>query len=134
MRLDLPTLERPAKAISGRSAGGRNSSAGALFKSCQRRSKRRSPAASMVLSTSVIFAAFGVRELLALFLAVAPSLYRVGAAPGHRGNRFELAREIAHEVNVRPLPAHDVVLLRQGQRVAPRPVDHEAGRERREQE
>ena len=36
MRLDLPTLERPANAISMRSAGGRNSSAGTLFKSCQR--------------------------------------------------------------------------------------------------
>src|SRR5262245_62322274 len=46
MRLDLPTLERPANATSGRSASGRNCKPGALFTNSQGRANSTSPAAS----------------------------------------------------------------------------------------
>src|SRR5262245_38015585 len=46
MRLDLPTLERPAKQISGRSAPGRPVNSGTLLRKCQGRRNSASPAAS----------------------------------------------------------------------------------------
>src|SRR6185295_18410088 len=46
MRLDLPTLERPAKAISTRSGPGRKSRLGTLRTNCHGRANSASPAAS----------------------------------------------------------------------------------------
>src|SRR5262245_34642931 len=46
MRLDLPTLERPANAISGLSVSGRKSRLGTLRTKCQGLANSASPAAS----------------------------------------------------------------------------------------
>src|SRR5882672_3849859 len=54
IRLDLPTLERPAKAISCRSAAGRNCSSGTLLTNCHGRLNSASPAASSSGVKSVI--------------------------------------------------------------------------------
>src|SRR6516164_6454375 len=122
IRLDLPTLERPAKAnskpfITGSEAGVAAAAA-----------KRHSPANSLrPAPTSVLVKAAGD------FRLGAPS--SLGAGTGLRP--LFLAKQCAQivpQLDLGTVTAHDDGLLDHRQRIVPRPIDDEARRERRQHE
>src|SRR5438105_2702613 len=109
IRLDLPTLERPAKAISIPAGGGSDSTEAAAQMNCQSPAKMRRPcsinsaAASRAMSTSLSSSLLLARE-----------------------QRFQ----VVEQFDLGAVALHDEALLQHAERIVPGPVDHQARRER----
>src|SRR5277367_45957 len=112
MRLDLPTFERPTKAISGSSGGGIASLFAAPAMNSQGPANRRLAAAISSVENSLTRQRIRGR----VFLCAA-------------GKALEKACEVhvPEDVHLHALPAHHHILLHGRQEVVPRPVDDEAG-------
>src|SRR5512144_1443363 len=113
IRLDLPTLERPAKAISMPRIGGNDAGVPAAATNCQSPAKRRRPASisARVKSPVPIGTAYSRRLLSGL-----------GLVPD------EQRLEVVEQFNFGAVLAHDHALLQHRKRVIPCPVDHESSR------
>src|SRR6266699_1446067 len=158
IRLDLPTLERPAKATSRPAIGGSVSIEGEAQKNCQ------SPANSFRPS-SISFASMSAfmrrGSLLAVMAGLVPAIHvfpccwivktwMPGTRPGmtswdfsanasSSGFRFGLLRhegglEIVEQFNLHAVATHDEALLQHRKQVVPGPVDHQTRREARQHE
>src|SRR5947209_19196322 len=103
IRLDLPTLERPAKAISRPAIGGSDSTEGAAQMKRQSPAKMRRPC-----STSSGAASLSISPLRSLGLVA-----------------LEQRLQIVEQLDLGAVALHDEALLRDAQRVVPGPVDHE---------
>src|SRR3954451_17410099 len=111
-RLDLPTLERPARAISTPSGGGSRSSVPAAAWKSQVEANSRRPAS--------------------ITASEAAALSPIASARPVRGLRLhaEHALDVVPQLHLHAVPAHDEALLKDRERVVPGPVDHQPGRER----
>src|SRR5947209_6824366 len=107
---DLPTLERPATAISGNVAGGRPSIFDAPQMNSQEPANRRRPSSRKSGSLTQAY-------LRCYFFFAA-----------------EDAGEIVPKLELHAGTAHNEALLRNRQKVVPGPIDDETGRERTEHE
>src|ERR1700722_2387358 len=106
MRLDLPTLERPANAISGRSGDGIAPSSAAPATNSHGPANRR----------------------LTLASAVSLTRKRIRARASIASEPLEQAAHLHafEEIYFDALPPHHHILLRHRQKVVPRPIDDEA--------
>src|SRR5580698_6520870 len=109
---DLPTFERPAKAISGGPIGGRPSDLAAAKKKSQGPAKSLRPASISAAACCSGEASFTWLRFL---------LRDLGQTAEHLG-------QIVPELHLHAILAHDEILLRYRQRIVPGPVDHQAGR------
>src|SRR6185312_3807926 len=100
---DLPTLERPAKAISSRSIGGRSSILTQPLMKTKGRANSSRPAST--------------RSSLMASATLTAGLVGLGRPP-------EAGHDIAEQVHLRAVAPHDDVLLGDRQRVVARPVQH----------
>src|SRR5512134_3087203 len=98
MRLDLPTLERPANATSRGAAGGRPSSAATLFRKVQGWAKRWSPAASMSASAWAFI--HGTPHATRRPAAASTLGALVSSSPEQAGDRPQVPLEVLDEVRL----------------------------------
>src|SRR5258708_20849731 len=124
IRLDLPTLERPAKAISMPRIAGSAASAPAAAANCQSPANSLRPAS---VSARV------KREAEASEGASAPVMTKSRSRPCHfffekTSQAFPGAFEIVPQLDLGAVLVHDHALLRDRDRVVPGPVDHQPGR------
>src|SRR5262245_6695153 len=136
IRLDLPTLERPAKAISTPRIGGKASGPPAAAANCQSPANSLRPAsissgeereAEVAGTAPEALRATSRSRLCHFFFEQA-----LAALPRVLEEAFQsLPRtlEIVPELDLGAVPVHDHALLRHRERVVPGPVDHEPGRE-----
>src|ERR1700730_4805100 len=150
-RLDLPTLERPAKATSMPAIGGSVSIEGEAQKNCQSPAHRFCPCSISFASMSGVMRSLSIPviarseatkqsglsfQVLDCFASLAmtdpnplsfswllPRLLRSKRRP-----------EIVEQFDLHAVAMHDEALLQHRKRIVPGPVDHEAGREARQHE
>src|SRR3984893_17421252 len=161
IRLDLPTLERPANATPMPAIGGSVSLEGEAQKNCQSPANSFRPCSISFASMSGVMRwAFcssswpGSRPSTSFLLANVVKTWMPGTRPGmtswgscvlHQaancpsGFRLGLLRgkrrpEIVEQFNLHAIAAHDEALLQHRQRVVPAPLDHEAGGAARQHE
>src|ERR1700722_7098839 len=118
MSEDLPTFERPAKAISGGPIGGRPSDLAAAKKKSQGPAKSLRPASISAAACCSGEASFTWLRLLL----------------EHLGQTVEHLAQIVPKLHLHAILAHDEILLRDRKRVVPGPVDDQARREGAEHE
>src|SRR5215468_4428984 len=144
IRLDLPTLERPAKAISSPAIGGNCSIAGAAQTNCQSPANSFRPASISLASVSLFMRGLSGylrhcerSEAIQTWLrgdSLDCFVASLLAMTLRRLFRRERRLEIVEQFHLHPVPVHDVALLRHRKQVVPGPVDHEPGREARQHE
>src|SRR5262245_26018144 len=116
IRLDLPTFERPAKAISMPRIGGSEAGEAAAATNCQSPAKILRPVSISVRlnSSDPIAAGHEWWEMSTLLLRRLLDEHRL---------------DIVEQFDLRPMLAHDYALLHDGKQIVPGPIDHESGRE-----
>src|SRR6478736_8780053 len=153
IRLDLPTLERPAKAISSPAIGGSVSVEGEAQMNCQSRVNSFRPVSisfaslSSVMRRSHLSSWPGLSRPSTSVHTVPSKTWMPGTSPGMtmwrnlRPTMTALRRllrerrlEIVEQLHLHAVAAHDEALLEHRERVVPGPVDHETGREARQHE
>src|SRR5437868_11977239 len=156
IRLDLPTLERPANATSTPAIGGRVSIEGEAQTNCHSPAKSFRPSSISFASVSAVMRRLSIavpHGEEALFRAVSnhearyyrrrPILRdaRKGALLRMRGpSRLRIGLlgkrrlDIVEQFHLHAVLAHDEALLQHRQQIVPGPVDHEARREARQHE
>src|SRR3569832_942103 len=128
IRLDLPTLERPANAISVPRIGGSEATEPEAATKSQAPPNRRRPSSISARVKSVVIRI--------------PKTKSPGVLPGDRVACRSLLRtllaeqrlDVVGQFDLGAVAAHDDRLLRGRQRVVPGPVDDVAGREARQHE
>src|SRR6185437_13137641 len=108
---DLPTLERPAKAISVRSMGGKSAIRTQPFTKTKGRAKSNRPAS---INAS----------------GAAGSTLPAGLVGLRRSS--EARHDVAEKIDLHPVPLHDDRLLNDRKGIVPAIVDHQTRRERAE--
>src|SRR6202790_2043214 len=155
IRLDLPTLERPAKATSMPAIGGSVSIEGEAQKNCQSPAKSFRPCSISSASMSVVMRRLSFRGAnaaqpslrakrsnplktlggLDCFVASLLAMTRRATArPLRRLLPGEGRPEIIEQFDLHAVAAHDEALLQHRKQVVPGPVDHQTGRESRQHE
>src|SRR5215471_12637043 len=128
IRLDLPTLERPATAISMPRMRGSAAAAPAAAANCQSPANSLRPASiSARVKGEAVAGASG------------PLMTTSRLRRGHfffekALQAFPCGLEIAPQLDLGAVPVHDKTLLSDRERVVPGPVDHQSGREVRQHE
>src|SRR4051794_4929265 len=134
IRLDLPTLERPAKAISSPSIGGSVAIEGEAQMNCQSRANSLRPASISFASLSLVMRRLSVvylrhrerseaiQNVSAEGLWIASSL-RFSQLRRLRRLLRERRLEIVEQLHLHAVAAHDEALLEHRERVVPGPVD-----------
>src|SRR5437870_2446629 len=154
IRLDLPTLERPANATSVPAIGGRVSIEGDAQMNCQSPANSRRPCSRSFASSSEFIRTLSVRrgeELLhrpgppklgerrrkQSSLACSSGLLRGVWPPAAivTWSFWSKGRlQVVEQLHLHAVTAHDETLLQHREGVVPGPVDHETGREGRQHE
>src|SRR5882757_6071694 len=160
MREDLPTLERPANAISSPAIGGSVSIEGEAQIKCQSPANSFRPCSiSFASGSAVMRACFRFTVMAGLVPAIhvllsfrqSPKTWMPGTSPGMTKEwprhakcgasglllgllRHEGGFEIVEQFYLHAVAAHDVALLQYREQVVPGPVDHEARRKARQHE
>src|SRR5213080_2580338 len=155
IRLDLPTLERPANATSMPAIGGSASIEGEAQKNCQSPANSFRPCSINFASMAVVMRRLPLEaqsqpsrhcersEAIQLktlgksgcFVAALLAMTRRATVP--RLRRLlpgEGGPEIVEQFNLYAVAAHDVALLRHRQQIVPGPVNHQTRREPGEHE
>src|SRR4051812_28077635 len=126
MRLDLPTLDRPAHAISTPRIGGSTVGELAAATNCQSPANNLRPASISRWVKSVMRTAYS-KWRSANRRAGAGLTFRLFLLP-------EQCLDVVEQFDLGAVPAHDDALLGHRERVVPGPVDHETGRKIRQHE
>src|SRR6187551_2832760 len=148
IRLDLPTLERPANATSMPAIGGRVSIEGEAQTNFQSPAKSFRPSSTSFASVSSVMRRSSVRHCerseaihriglpsLDCFVAALPcanasrlsqAMTRMESSRFLDGLLGEYGLEIVHQLHLHAVLAHDVALLQHREQVVPGPVDHQA--------